>query len=96
MIQDVHHEVGTSSDVRQRFAKSRVLPNQTDSNLRGIIEDEPVFAFAKSFSLGAKGSDSVMFTIAYPGPCSAIRSSSRPYIHETVVARVPYLHSGFA
>ena len=68
---DVRHEAGTSAVLRQRFARTGTLQNAIDEEFRGIMEEEPVFAFAKSFVLnGTKSSsenssDSVLFTIAH-------------------------------
>ncbi|KAF2139584.1 uncharacterized protein K452DRAFT_289584 [Aplosporella prunicola CBS 121167] len=68
---DVRHECGTSAVLRQRFSATGTLQNEVDNNFRGIMEEEPVFAFSKSFQLaGNKSSsspvtDSVLFTIAH-------------------------------
>ncbi|KAI7218727.1 putative glutaminase [Hortaea werneckii] len=70
---DVHHEAGTSAILRQRFSKTGTLQNRVDNEFRGIMQEEPVFAFSKSFNLSAKSSsssskqaeDSVLFTIAH-------------------------------
>lgn len=70
---DVRHECGTSSLLRQRFAKTSTLQNAIDNEFRGIMEDEPVFAFSKSFDLNKTTSsgnhsvieDSTVFTIAH-------------------------------
>lgn len=68
-VQDVDHEVGASSRLRHQFAKVRRLHNNVDSRFRSIMDDEPVFAFSKSFSLSGSSSssdsDSVTFTIAH-------------------------------
>jgi hypothetical protein len=66
-----HHESGTSSQLRQSFARTGTLQNTMDDNFRAIMDDEPVFAFAKSFklsnssSVAAVSSSSVLFTIAH-------------------------------
>lgn len=68
---DVRYEAGTSALLRQRFSRTGTLQNIVDNNFRGIMDDEPVFAFAKSFKLNStstgskKISDSVLFTIAH-------------------------------
>ncbi|TVY68652.1 putative glutaminase [Lachnellula suecica] len=68
---DVQHEAGTSALLRQRFSKTGTLQNLVDGNFRAIMDDEPVFAFSKSFTLngtsaaGGKSYDSVLFTIAH-------------------------------
>lgn len=73
---DVQHECGTSGVLRQRYAKTGTLQNEVDSEFRGIMEEEPVFAFSKSFKLSGNSSedgdakskakeDSVLFTIAH-------------------------------
>lgn len=57
--------------IRPRFARTGTLQNTIDDQYRGIMEEEPVFAFAKSFILNdtsdspLPGIDSVMFTIAH-------------------------------
>ncbi|KUJ21183.1 DUF1793-domain-containing protein [Mollisia scopiformis] len=68
---DVRHEAGTSALLRQRFSRTGTLQNVVDGNFRSIMDEEPVFAFAKSFKLngtsatGSKSYDSVLFTIAH-------------------------------
>jgi len=68
---DVQHEAGTSALLRQKFSRTGTLENTVDSNFRGIMDEEPVFAFSKSFKLngtsvvGAKSYDSVLFTFAH-------------------------------
>ncbi|QDS74035.1 hypothetical protein FKW77_009079 [Venturia effusa] len=69
---DVQHECGTSALLRQRFSRTGTLQNQVDRSFRSIMDEEPVFAFSKSFELGGSGTtsknkteDSVMFTIAH-------------------------------
>jgi len=68
---DVQHEAGTSALLRQRFSRTGTLQNIVDENFRAIMDDEPVFAFSKSFELngtsaaGGKSYDSVLFTIAH-------------------------------
>ncbi|KAI9751330.1 MAG: hypothetical protein M4579_006113 [Chaenotheca gracillima] len=65
---DVRHECGTSALLRQRFSRTGTLQDEIDDSFRGIMEEEPVFAFSKSFKLGAssksakKSTDSVLFT----------------------------------
>ncbi|KAF2502702.1 DUF1793-domain-containing protein [Lophium mytilinum] len=68
----VRHESGTSAVLRQRFSRTGTLQNDNDGSFRGIMDEEPVFAFSKSFKLGntsslgkSKTSDSVLFTIAH-------------------------------
>ncbi|KAI4089368.1 MAG: hypothetical protein L6R37_008057 [Teloschistes peruensis] len=66
---DVRHEAGTSGFLRPRFARTGTLQNEIDDDYRGIMDEEPVFAFAKTFHLDASTSstpatDSVMFTFA--------------------------------
>lgn len=68
---DVQYEAGTSALLRQRFSRTGTLQNEVDNKFRGIMDDEPVFAFSKSFKLngtsvaGAKSYDSVLFTFAH-------------------------------
>lgn len=69
---DVHHQAGTSSILRQHFSEKGTLKNEIDTSFRPIMDEEPVFAFSKSFKLGPTGSsskatsrkDSVTFTFA--------------------------------
>ncbi|KAK4104979.1 DUF1793-domain-containing protein [Parathielavia hyrcaniae] len=68
---DVQHQSGTSADLRRHFAEKGGLRNEVDSRFRRVMEDEPVFAFSKSFRLAdaARGGcprnqDSVTFTFA--------------------------------
>jgi len=65
------HEAGTSSQLRQRFARTGKLENTMDGNFRAILDEEPVFAFATSFNLSnsssatSTSSSSVLFTITH-------------------------------
>lgn len=73
---DVRHECGTSGLLRQRFSRTGTLQNEMDDNFRSVMDEEPVFAFAKSFKLGTNSSsresnaaqvkeDSVLYTIQH-------------------------------
>lgn len=70
-LQDVQHESGPASRLRQRFARTGTLHNVIDRAARSIMDHEPVFAFSKRFHLsgGSAGarirSDSVTFTISH-------------------------------
>ncbi|KAI0377416.1 DUF1793-domain-containing protein [Hypomontagnella monticulosa] len=68
---DVEHQSGESNDIRRHFAEHGSLRNKIDDSYRGIFEDEPIFAFSKSFKLSGKSNsssevaqDSVLFTFA--------------------------------
>ncbi|KAI1319187.1 DUF1793-domain-containing protein [Xylariaceae sp. FL0255] len=68
---DVQHQSGESRRTRRMFAESASLRNNIDDKYRGIFEDEPVFAFVKSFKLSSNATspyksrcDSVLFTFA--------------------------------
>ncbi|KAB5547320.1 hypothetical protein GE09DRAFT_1224328 [Coniochaeta sp. 2T2.1] len=69
---DVRHQAGTSGVLRQHFAGKGRLENEMDNSFRPIMDEEPVFAFSKSFKLGPKPKaaaratkkDSVTFTFA--------------------------------
>ncbi|KAI1262180.1 DUF1793-domain-containing protein [Xylariaceae sp. FL1019] len=68
---DIEHQAGESHQTRRMFAESSSLKNQVDDKFRGIFEDEPIFAFSKTFKLGNNSSatsgvqhDSVLFTFA--------------------------------
>lgn len=68
VFQDVRHESGTSGLLRSRFARTGTLQNVNDDEFRPIMEREPVFAFAKEFSLGESSkstADSVTFSITH-------------------------------
>ena len=68
---DAGHEAGTSALLRQRFSRTGTLRNTVDGNFRSIMDQEPVFAFSKSFKLngtsaaGGKSYESALFTIAH-------------------------------
>ncbi|CAJ2507973.1 Uu.00g091590.m01.CDS01 [Anthostomella pinea] len=49
---DVEHQSGEAQRIRRLFAESGSLDNQVDDYYRGIFEEEPVFAFSKTFKLG--------------------------------------------
>ncbi|KAI9679854.1 MAG: hypothetical protein M1817_004868 [Caeruleum heppii] len=67
----VRHESGTSALLRQRFARTGTLQDSIDHGFRGIMDEEPVFAFSKSFHLSSNTSDhkqrseSLVFSIAH-------------------------------
>jgi hypothetical protein len=66
----VRHGSGASAQLRQRFARTGTLQNNMDDNFRAVMDEEPVFAFAKSFSLSKSSavgaaSGSAVFTIAH-------------------------------
>ncbi|KAL1881136.1 hypothetical protein VTK73DRAFT_4583 [Phialemonium thermophilum] len=68
---DVSHQCGTSAVLRQQFAEAGSLKNHVDSNFRSIMDEEPVFAYSKSFKLAgerasasSKPADQVVFTFA--------------------------------
>jgi hypothetical protein len=68
---DARHESGTSSLLRQRFARTGTLQNEVDGNFRGVLDEEPVFAFSKAFKLSnsstaaSTATESVLFTITH-------------------------------
>lgn len=68
---DVRHQAGTSALLRQHFAETGYLKNAVDRSFRRVMQDEPVFAFSKSFKLAGETrtscsvkQDSVAFTFA--------------------------------
>lgn len=68
---DAHHQSGASVTLRQHFAEKGFLKDKVDKKFRRVIEDEPVFAFSKSFKLAGRQreichekEDSVTFTFA--------------------------------
>jgi hypothetical protein len=68
---NVYHQAGVSAQLRQQFAGNGRLRNVIDSGFRRIMEEEPVFAFSKSFNLSSESQagssaaeDSVLFTFA--------------------------------
>lgn len=54
--QHVQHESGVSALLRQRFSSKGQLRNTVDDKFRKIMDEEPVFAFSKSFKLGGPNS----------------------------------------
>jgi hypothetical protein len=68
---EVGHQCGTSALLRQRFARTGTLQDTVDTSFRSIMDEEPVFAFAKTFSLEetssskSPASGSILFTIAH-------------------------------
>ena len=67
---DVDHESGEANHVRRQFARHHSLKNKVDESYRGIFEEEPIFAFSKTFKLSKHSNhtsptnDSVRFTFA--------------------------------
>ncbi|KAI1126802.1 DUF1793-domain-containing protein [Nemania abortiva] len=68
---DVKYQSGESRRTRQMFAESSSLKNEIDDTYRGIFEDEPIFAFSKTFKLRKNSTtsahahcDSIVFTFA--------------------------------
>lgn len=67
---DVKHQSGEAHQIRQRFARHGFLKNKVDDAYRGIFEEEPIFAFSKTFKLRKTSNsshpaqDSVQFTFA--------------------------------
>lgn len=49
--QDVEHESGVSANLRKHFSSKGKLRNVLDGNFRKVMDEEPVFAFSKSFKL---------------------------------------------
>jgi hypothetical protein len=84
---DARHESGASASLRQRFARTGTLQNENDEHFRGINEDEPVFAFSKTFELGntstlaSSKSDSALFTITHVQDPVAQFASARGLTH---------------
>ncbi|KEF57990.1 uncharacterized protein A1O9_05913 [Exophiala aquamarina CBS 119918] len=66
---DVRHEAGTSAILRQRFSRTGTLQDSVDRRFRSIMDEEPVFAFSKSFEFNASSHSihhqEVTFTIAH-------------------------------
>ncbi|KAI9727624.1 MAG: hypothetical protein M1828_005852 [Chrysothrix sp. TS-e1954] len=65
---DANYMSGDHHKVRRAFANTGRLPNENEENFRAIDDQEPVFAFHKSFHLGKTNnskSGSVLFTIAH-------------------------------
>ena len=68
---EARHESGTSSVLRQRFSRTGTLQNANDGAFRGIMQEEPVFAFSKAFHLNSSSSaegvdtDCMTLTIAH-------------------------------
>jgi len=68
---DVQHGSGPAGALRQQFARMGTLQNTVDRSFRKIMDNEPAFAFSKSFILknstepASVSSDSVLFTIGH-------------------------------
>lgn len=66
---DVRYEAGVSEKLRSRFARTGTLQNQVDGHFRTIMDEEPVFAFSKSFHMNETAESTqtqrIMFTIAH-------------------------------
>ncbi|KAH0843775.1 hypothetical protein AYO21_07913 [Fonsecaea monophora] len=64
---DVRHEAGVSARLRQEFARHGTLKDKIDHDFRSIMDEEPVFAFSKSFELNSTRTtdQSITFTIAH-------------------------------
>jgi hypothetical protein len=66
---DAHHEAGVSARLRQSFARHGKLQDKVDHDFRSIMDEEPVFAFSKSFNLNSSHSShhhqSITFTLAH-------------------------------
>jgi len=63
---DVHHQAGISADTRIHFSSKKELKNEVDDRYRGIMEEEPIFAFSKKLSLNSSSkTDSVLFTLTH-------------------------------
>ncbi|KAM0142199.1 hypothetical protein ACHAO1_001412 [Botrytis cinerea] len=72
---EANHQAGTSAILRTNFSRSGKLQNTVDTNFRGIMDEEPVFAFAYSFKLNSTSNStsaesgktyaSALFTIAH-------------------------------
>ncbi|KAB8295753.1 hypothetical protein EYC80_008578 [Monilinia laxa] len=72
---DANHQAGTSALLRTAFSRTGTLQNIVDTNFRGIMDEEPVFAFAYSFKLNSTSNSSsaasektyasALFTIAH-------------------------------
>jgi len=70
--QEASHQAGTSAFLRNLFAHNGTLDNAIDNRFRGIMDDEPVFAFSKTLKLASNtssqsttSSDGILFTIAH-------------------------------
>lgn len=66
---DMTYASGSAQQVRRSFAKTSLLSNQTEQNFRAINDNEPVFAFHKSFPLAFSNHSNpqaaALFTIAH-------------------------------
>ncbi|KAH7309424.1 hypothetical protein B0I35DRAFT_489848 [Stachybotrys elegans] len=51
--QDAGYQCGESAILRRQFAEHSTLTNTVDGRFRKVMEQEPVFAFSKSFDLSA-------------------------------------------
>ncbi|PSR77704.1 glutaminase GtaA [Coniella lustricola] len=67
--QNTQHQSGVSAVLRKQFSSTGKLANKVDNGFRKIMDEEPVFAFAKTFKLSSPTksdvkTDSIRFTFA--------------------------------
>ncbi|KAI0407518.1 DUF1793-domain-containing protein [Xylaria palmicola] len=55
---DVKHQSGESRRTRRMFAELGSLRNEIDDSYRGIFDEEPIFAFSKTFTLSSNATPS--------------------------------------
>ncbi|KAL2142068.1 hypothetical protein VTI28DRAFT_1581 [Corynascus sepedonium] len=68
---EAHHQCGTSALLRKHFAEKGYLRNEVDTKFRRVMDEEPVFAFSRSFKSAGnqraschRKEESVTFTFA--------------------------------
>lgn len=68
----VHHQAGASDDLRRSFAETGNLTGEIDKKFRGIMDQEPAFAFSYPFrhskssdTTASTSSHSITFTLAF-------------------------------
>jgi hypothetical protein len=59
------YQSGYAVDVRNQFAATGSLANTSDTDFRGIDDNQPVFAFARDFGTVAAAQESVRFAIGH-------------------------------
>jgi hypothetical protein len=63
---DIQFQSGESAVIRRKFAETGTLKNEIDGNFRAIMDQEPVFAFSKTFQLDQTSTtQTALFTFAH-------------------------------
>lgn len=74
--QDVEHESGVSANLRKHFSSKGKLRNVLDGNFRKVMDEEPVFAFSKSFRLSSSQNQHVDDVVVSQQSTQGVKSDS--------------------